>query len=689
MKESNIQEIEYEFIFWNEFNYSILSNVKTLIRHNQKDKKSCNDAIIFLDTETSKSVNRDDNYIVLWTISIRVEHKNIVTLYGNKPSDCVLCLEQMQHYFNGVQTFIYIHNLPYDFCFLQKFLIKKFGEPIYQLNVKSHYPIYIEFENGVILRDSLILFQRSLEKTAIDFDAEHKKAIGQWDYDAIRYQNSDFTALELQYSEYDTLVGVECIDALKTALNKTIYGMPWTATGIVRDKIQYFGYKNNGHKYFLQNQLSLEDLYTFHQFYHGGYCHGNRNFYDWVLTYKEIGEYIVAYDFSSSYPFTLLSERFPSEKFMSMPNCSLDDIINDSDNAYIFKLIAVNVELKEYDFPMPSLQYSKVTKVINPVVDNGRILSCAYCEIILNEIDASIIKKLYNIEKHICIDVKASYKDYLPRWLTDFVFSLYESKCRLKGKDPVLYALSKSQLNSVYGMCCFYPIKPDIVQDYKTGEFYTNEINEEEKYNEYCKKNSTVLPYQIGCWVTSYGMKNLFELGDCIDGEWLYSDTDSCYAYGWNEEKIESYNNKCKKKLLSNGYGAVKIDDKEYWLGIAELDGIYSEFKVCGCKRYCTRDAETNELKITVAGVPKKSGGKCLEDDINNFKPGFIFSGKITNKKTHTYIYRDDIFIDEFGNEIGDSINLSECDYKLSSAKEWSKIENFDALESIVWYEEE
>ena len=42
--------------------------------------------------------------------------------------------------------------------------------------------LFIEFDNGVILRDSLILAQRKLEKWCIDLDVEHKKAVGLWDY---------------------------------------------------------------------------------------------------------------------------------------------------------------------------------------------------------------------------------------------------------------------------------------------------------------------------------------------------------------------------------------------------------------------------------------------------------------------------------------------------------------------------
>ena len=43
------------------------------------------------------------------------------------------------------------------------------------------------------------------------------------------------------------------------------------------------------------------------------------------------------------------------------------------------------------------------------------------------------------------------------------------------------------------------------------------------------------------------------------------------------------------------------------------------------------------------------------------------FDGLTTGKLTHTYFTVDDIYIDKYGNETGDSIDLSPCDYLLSA----------------------
>lgn len=666
-----ITKTKYHLTPWRAFDYGLLQNIYIRTRYNYHGQPTVNDAIFFLDTETSKSRDRLDNYIVLWTLTIRVFGQNLVTLYGQKPSDCARCIERILNALRGEQTFIYIFNLSYDWVFLRKFLIKAFGEPVYQLNTKSHFPIYIEFDNGLILRDALILAQRTLEKWADDLNVEHKKAAGTFDYDVIRDQKTPFTLTELNYAEHDTLAGAECIDALKGTLNKQIFSMPWTATGIVREAVRKIAGKNQGHAYFLRNALTLPQLLIARRVYHGGYTHGNRAFYG-----ETVNGLIECYDFASSYPFVMLSEKYPAEKFSELPNCSISDILEDTENAYMFKLIGYHVALKDYRFPMPALQYSKAVKCINPVVDNGRLLECDYIEIYLNEVDLSVINEQYDFEAHICIEVMAAYKNYLPRWLTDYVFKLFEDKTTLKGGDPVLYAIAKSQLNSIYGLHVQFPIKDNIKEDYKTGEYCIEPVDQEEAYKEFCEKRTTVIPYQTGVWVTSYAYRNLFELGKCVDyaggGDWLYSDTDSAYSNKWNYDKIEAYNERCRKKLQANNYGPVNHNGRDYWLGVAELDGQYSQFRMIGAKRYAVRDKDSGKLKITVAGVPKKAGALCLNDDIENFTEGFIFSGKITGKKLHTHVFRDDIFIDGYGNEIGDSIDLTPTDYTLSSVRQWS-----------------
>lgn len=671
MKRSAVKELkkkwfkrnwDYELCHHSTFDYSILKEIMYIKRAGKGENLRFSDCFIMADTETSKSPYRQDNHVCAWTISIRAFDQNIATIYGHKPSTFVETVDKLLINIDADKIIIYFHNLGYDWVFLRRHLIRAFGEPEHQLNTKPYYPIFIEFSNGLELRDSYILAQRSLEKWADDLNVEHKKAVGQWDYDLIRNQDAEFSPAELEYIEHDTLAGVECLQATMDNLHKHVYSMPYTATGIPREEVRKRGRQNRAHDRFLKQVLSYDQQKTAEEWvYHGGYTHANRHAVKWIW------EDVSAYDFASSYPFIMISEKFPCNKFEEMGSMSPAHILKYSkDNAYIFKFVAYNIEIKDNDIPMPALQFSKCVSSVNAITDNGRVLQAEYIEIWLTEIDLEIIAKQYKVEKSICVDCLCSRKDYLPRWFTDYVFELFQAKTQLKGGDPVLYSIAKATLNSLYGMCCQRPIKQLIVENYKTGEYLIDQAQDDEDiYNKYVRRYTSVLNYQIGIWVTAYAMRNLFTLGKCC-GHWLYSDTDSCYGQDWDTDAVNRYNEECRKKLIKNGYGAVQHNGRDYWLGVAEFDGHYKEFIALHAKCYAVRK-DDDSIKITVAGVPKSTGAKCI-NDLNEFKAGFIFSGEITGKKTHKHIIVDDIYIDEACNECGDSIDLYPCDYQLSDS---------------------
>ena len=89
-----------------------------------------------------------------------------------------------------------------------------------------------------------------------------------------------------------------------------------------------------------------------------------------------------------------------------------------------------------------------------------------------------------------------------------------------------------------------------------------------------------------------------------------------------------------------------------------------------------------------MSGVPKKAGAKCLNDDIENFRQGFVFSGEITGKLTHMYQYVDDIYTNEYGDLIADSVNLVPCDYLLDESIEHA-MDTFGEEEIYISYYDE
>lgn len=669
----------YQMHYWKGWNYPSLKCIRSEGRKHQQEWESYSDAIIMADTETSKEHFNEikdgkyipvENYVVAWTIAIRAYGHNIVTLYGHKPTSFVRCLKLISDNLYASNMFVYFHNLAYDWVFLRKFLLKEFGDPDKQLNVKPHYPIIIQWrEYGIILKDSLILAQRSLNRWAQDLKVEHQKALGAWDYDKIRTQEEQFNNDELLYIQNDVLAGVECIEQTMHLLNKSLLTLPFTATGIPRDELRKRGRAEAAHAIFLKQVNTLEVQVMLEDMFHGGYVHANRHLTNTTLTVDFLGSITQCYDFASSYPFCMIAFKYPISRFYPVNNCSIDEILAKSDKfCFIFKLVMIQPTLKDYDHPMPALQFSKCKKIINPICDNGRVLYADYAEIYLNEVDLEVINELYKFRKHVCTEVYYADKGRLPHYLTNYVFNLFKNKCSLKNIDDLLYTLSKYTLNSCYGMCVQKPLKQTINEDYDTGKHTQEEWSDQkyhDKYEEYKQKRGSILNFSWGCYVTSYAMRNLYRLGACCD-TWIYSDTDSVYGAGWNIDKVNAYNEWCKQLIRDAGYGPVIKDNKEMWLGVAEHEDLkddYTEFRTQGAKRYCGRKVKDGKLHITVAGVPK-CGADELHDDIANFKPGLIFKGKNTGKKTHTYFFPDEIKIRN-GIEYGDSIDLTPCDYEL------------------------
>lgn len=690
--------------FWNNFDYSVLTNNIMYYRKKGKFQKGTwNDIIIAADTESSKgheiTEEPQPNHICAWTISFRAYHKNIATIYGNKPSEMMSAFHKIRESLKGDDIYIYFHNLSWDYVFIRLFIFKEFGTPVKQLNTKPHYPIMLGFANGIILKDSLCLAQCKLEKWADDLQVEHKKAVGEWDYDKIRDQICKFSRGEKKYIEQDTLALCECIDAFCISLKKSVFSICYTATGIPREEVRDRAKKNKGHAQFLRQALTYEQFVKFMKLYHGGYSHGNR-----FIISEIINDSIVSCnDFQSSYPYCLCAFRYPCGKFISLGEDVKPEFIlkNAEEYAFIFRISFKNIRLKDKYFPMPALQASKCEHSINMKVESGRVLQAGYTTLYLCEQDLIVIDSMYEWdEETICTEVEVSPKDYLPRWFTDYVYELFAEKCKrkpFKDSDPVGYALSKARVNSVYGLTVQKSIRENFIEVTEPGEYKINALGDTAHfesgeyridydqdsrvtYEKYLKNPNTVLPYQWGCYCTAYAFRNLFELGSCVNAyydnngklevppRWLYSDTDSAFSDDWNEDKINAYNEKCKELLKKNNYGAVVVDGKEYWLGVAESesDKEFSEFIVLGPKRYCGRSTEDNKLHITVAGVPKKTGAKCLKDDIRNFQKDFIFDGKTTGKNAHFYFFSaDGITVDKWGNEIGDSIDLEPCDYLL------------------------
>lgn len=743
-----------KIINWSTFDYSILKETQTIdlkIKKVNGAKVALNNAVMMADTETSKlKVNpvvdveksyfdfKDNiekyyiakkyepiiNKVIKWSFAIRINHINIVTLWGNKPSEFAECLGLVMQAMPGTHTILYFHNLRYDWVFLRRFLFNRFGKPEQQLNTKARTPIRIKWKCGLELRDSVILANASLERWANNMNVEHKKAVGKWDYKKLRNQKDLLNDDEVEYFTNDVLAGVECIDAYMEALNYDLSTIPLTATGHNRKEIiRLANAPENAQKaerLFSNTQLTFEQFKRMEQIYHGGFTHANRDYINFTCKGT-----IQCMDFASSYPYIMLAlPEFETGNYSSV-NMTLDEILDEDmlkDFAFTFKLTIKNLDMKAIDsmHSMPTISISKCDFVSEHYkLDNGRILSADEVVIYTNELDLQVYLDTYRRdETHTweVSEVEAASKGYLPLYIRKLVFELFTNKTVLKGQGAK-YALAKAILNALYGMCCQNPVKFEMIEDYETFEYNrsiekldedttrsvfkkSREEVEDAKleagdklftegnlYHNWLVSNlrsnkSTKLPFQWGARISSCAFKNLITLSHCIafDSVWIYSDTDSIYAwnaYGrspWDMDKVAAYNNNCKDLIRAAGFGCVEFNNREYWLGVAESgpEDIATEFKTMGAKRYVKRvqyiegskDCD-GKLHLTVSGIPKDAV-ECLNNDIENFKEGFVFEGTKTGKNMAAYISHN-IAEDEQGDEYADSVDLIPCDYLLSA----------------------
>ena len=160
----------------------------------------------------------------------------------------------------------------------------------------------------------------------------------------------------------------------------------------------------------------------------------NRHAAGWVWPDQDAimrGYLPTCYDFASSYPFRMLVDRYPSERFTKVPDKKLtwNEIVKGMDTrAYLFTFAARNIRLIDDFEPMPVLQLSKCTKCGKAVTDNGRIIESEYVEIVLTEIDLYMIAKQYTWDEYACYDVYTAGKTPLPRWFRDLVYKCFSEK---------------------------------------------------------------------------------------------------------------------------------------------------------------------------------------------------------------------------------------------------------------------
>lgn len=521
---------------------------------------------------------------------------------------------------------IYVHNLSFEF----QFICKMFEwQNVFSIDVRR--PLYAVTTNGVEFRCSYLLSGYSLATLAKNLTKyKIEKLTGDLDYHLIRHEKTEITQKELQYCINDIkIVMLYILEYIENV--KNILHIPYTKTGGVRKfcrkncfyvRTETRQVKNYDYIHLIKSLRieTLTEFNTVHRAFCGGFTHGN------ALYINETLENVASYDFTSSYPFVMISEKYPLTRG-KLVNVETVQQLEKYCNDYlcIFDVEFTNIFSRE-----TFENYISVSKCFvksNYSENNGRLVCAEKIVTTITNIDYKIIKNLYKYDNIKVGNCYVYVKQYLPTEYVKCIIELYKKKTELKGVDGMEteYLNSKEMLNSLYGMSVTNPLRDTIkfdVDGWKT-EFLTNEEKESALYKENFSEKRFLF-YLWGVFVTAYARRNLFTAIFELKNDYVYSDTDSVKFLNIEKhtEYFAQYNKIVEYKLKSacNFHGLsfsdcapYTIKGKQKMLGVWDFEGIYEKFKTLGAKRYLVKeknvlnvDGKTFDYSLTVSGVNKK-----------------------------------------------------------------------------------
>lgn len=673
-----------------------LDNLKTVGKYNHKTKKVVkyyNVACGFDIETTSTYVNGEKfAFMYIWTFGIGDEISAQGRSWRSFVDYCIH-LHATLDLTENKRLVVYVHNLAFEFQFMRKHF-----NWIDVFSSDDRKPIYAVTDLGIEFRDSYILSALSLETVAKNLITHSiRKLKGDLDYSLIRNDKTPITDKEMGYINNDVLIILAYINE-QIEQYGNIAKIPYTNTGRVRlfMKNKCFnrkGYsrKSNGaaqrYRRLMQVlSLDMESYNMLKRCFQGGFTHASL-----LYSGKKLKD-VASVDFTSSYPYVMISELYPmSEPREIKGDISYLEILN-SNCGFIFDCIITDLHcINSFESYLSS---SKCRNSRNVIINNGRIFKADYVETSITNIDLQIIVKCYSFTQIKIIRGYSFYMSYLPSAIIKGILELYQKKTELKnveGKEQE-YLVSKQMINSVYGMCVTDIIRDLIIYN---GEWDIEKGNYEEQLKKHNESKNRFLYYPWGVFVTAYARRNLWSGILNIGMDYVYSDTDSIKFLNYENhiDYINEYNEECDSKLkkmcdfCSIDFDLTRPKTKEGVykpLGAWDYEGNYKYFKTLGAKRYIYTDND-DELHITIAGLSKKSGAGYMasrKDPYKFFNNDMNIPKENTGKNTHTYIDNEiegDI-TDYLGNKshmVSKScVHLESASFNLSMADSYMELIN-------------
>lgn len=622
---------------------------------------------------------QSNSFVYLWMFGFED-----IVYYGRRIEDFKTFILRLKNdivdYYNekDLELYIYIHNLPYDIIFL--FNVFDFVDSFQR---KPHKPMYMKTDSNITFKDSYIYSNLSLASISKN-NTMYKKLSGEeFDYTKTRFPWSKLSEYEMRYGENDILALWEYLTRERKQYLSRITTMPLTNTGKVRRSLQKEIKDKIPQQIYKCQKLvpSVERYKDLQQLFMGGVAHSN------CLYNGVIVDNVKSKDYTSSYPFVLLTEKYPTTTFMKWTG-NIDKIIKSDVFVWYATLDIYDFKCKNAFPYLPSYK-SMASEKLN--VDNGRVYSGKHFRMLVTNVDYEIIVNNYDYdkEKTTLTNVYFAQADYLTDIEKDFILGLYVDKTRYKDDEDNsdLYMNAKNQFNALYGMQVLQLVSPEVifVNENKSFDVLKDEFTDEkrqEQLNKQRRDKKLVTSFARGVWVTSYARYNLYLcLNNLPTQSVLYTDTDSVkYIEDYDGQfdaifdEINAFNYAKLEKSLNDEQlqkvAPCDIHGTSHLIGLLDTERGYDRFITYGAKKYAVE--QDGKIKITVAGLNKEKGAKKLKS-LEDFKLDTVWN---YHESGRTVAYYNDnqktIHIDGHTIDYKYGVVLQPTTYTLSLAKNYS-----------------
>lgn len=597
------------------------------VRKNNRAKAEYINLTCTLDIETTNT--ESDGF--LYTIQANFGGVNVLVRYVEDWLDIVDKLVENFELNPEHKLVIYVHNLGYEHMYLTQIMREQYGLADILLT-KSRKPLYIRYNNGIELRDSLKLFQKSLAGATKGLP--HAKMVGDLDYKIYRTPDTPLSPDEWNYCINDVQGLYEAIERLKWEHGYNSATLPLTNTAMVIEEINKHCRKD-GKCMKAMKDLKLDKQQTrlAYKCMAGGDTHGTR----WRAgqVYKNCN----SYDLKSAHPSQQLLKKFPSGKPITLPvGTALAelDALTESGYGWIAQIFIYDFAIKP-ECPNPTISVSKCEQIEESRgTDNGRLLGALGALVYMDSNDFQRFREGYDFDETevVAVEAVAFYLKYLPDGYREAILEKF--KIKESAPEGPERTFSKICVNTAFGASAQKTVRDEYSLPDADGLLDANHLSwernlEQLEEKDVAKKQTNKFPFLWGLWTASLTRLDLWQLQKKVGWENLiYWDTDSVKFEGEKVPEVDAVYNASVRDLCRERGAVVKNKKgKTVYIGSAEdehptVSYGYSEFIFLHAKCYAAKawDGKSYQIETTIAGVGKKEGIQAMRGDISNLKDG-------------------------------------------------------------------